>query len=144
MKRSPLKRTATLSRSPLARKRPLRSRVKARTPETGEAAFKLVQRGHCSICGKWGWVRRHHVLTESKVRQEGADPWALRNAIIIGVGGEGGARYTCDCHANHHAASRKIPIELVPEDALAFAVDVLGEARAADYFRRRYRCEETS
>jgi hypothetical protein len=112
--------------------------VKARTAEAGAETFKRVQRGYCSICGKWGWVRRHHVLTETKVRREGADPWALRNALWIGVGGEGGARYTCDCHANHHAASHEIPLSKVPAAAVRFTYAVLGEARAADYFRRRY------
>jgi hypothetical protein len=44
------------------------------------------------------------------------------------------------CHFEHHYAqvNRKIPIERIPEHALAYAVDVLGETGAADYLRRRY------
>ena len=48
-----------------------------------------------------------------------------------------------DCHERHTNHSRKIPIEFVPVEAMAFAVDVLGEGGAAAYFAAHYNCEVT-
>jgi 5-methylcytosine-specific restriction endonuclease McrA len=119
MKRSPL-----LRRTPLARKR--RSGVVS----MAERVWKMPEHGFCQCgCGRFSArLHRHHVLLRQTVRREGADQWSLRNAMLLHP----------DCHAAHHAGQRKILLAQVPESALAFAVDVLGEAGAADYFRRRY------
>lgn len=119
-----MKRTSLLRRSRL-RSRP--RRVDYNHP--GRKAWQEPQSGFCPVCRRPCWrLHRHHVLLEQIVRREGADVWALRNSMLI-----------CpDCHAAHHAASKKIPLKLVPEAAIAFAVDVLGEHRAARYFKDRY------
>lgn len=81
------------------------------------------------MCGTFTLhLHGHHVLDLQIVRREGGDPWSARNRLDI-----------CEsCHANQHAASRKIPLGLVPAEAVAFAVALLGEHRAAAFFARRY------
>lgn len=114
-----------------------RARVKAERP--GRVVWKEERTGPCGVCGRRGRLLRHHVVYEQHVRREGGDPWDLRNALDVG-------RY-CDCHDAHHRSGpgrRPIPLAKVPEEAIAFAVDLLGEDRAVDYFRRYYACGEGS
>jgi hypothetical protein len=74
----------------------------------------------------------HHLVYRQHVRREGGDIWDPRNALTI-----------CNrCHASHHQRGRVLPVAMVPEAARAFAVELFGEARAADYFARRYAPEE--
>jgi hypothetical protein len=75
-------------------------------------------------------LERHHVITEQTVRREHGDPWNLCNSMELG-------RY-CACHRRHTSAAGRLPLTAVPDAALAFAVDLLGEARAADYLARYY------
>lgn len=46
----------------------------------------------------------------------------------------------CECHARHHEPSgrRRLPLGKVPKAAVKFAVDLMGEDRAANYFSRHY------
>jgi hypothetical protein len=44
----------------------------------------------------------------------------------------------CRCHAEHHGAVRRIPLALVPADAVAFAIDLFGADHAHQYFVRYY------
>jgi hypothetical protein len=45
------------------------------------------------------------------------------------------------CHARHTSAMYRIHVENLPDAALAFAVDLLGEDRAALYVERYYNCD---
>lgn len=94
------------------------------------AEWKTARRGKCAVCGQRGVVLRHHVITERHVREANGDPWDLRNSMDVGA--------FCRCHANHHAAVRRIPLDLVPDAALTFAVDLYGDVKAAAYFVRYY------
>jgi hypothetical protein len=73
---------------------------------------------------------RHHVLERGWLVKNGFKRYEfdLRNSMLLHP----------YCHANHTSAHRRIPVESVPERALAFAVDLLGEDRAAMEIARRY------
>jgi hypothetical protein len=103
---------------------------------SGEPGFRewhQVLRGPCAICNRVGSLLRHHVVTENHVRQMGGDPWDLRNALLVGI--------WCPerCHSRHHSAFRRIELAVLPGEAIAFAVELLGDARAAQYLERYYR-----
>lgn len=87
--------------------------------------------GRCEACGAAGLLIRHHVVLEQHVRSHGGDPWDLANSLLLGA-------YACRCHSEHHAATRRLSLALLPDAALAFAVDLLGEQPAAIYLRRYY------
>jgi 5-methylcytosine-specific restriction endonuclease McrA len=104
-----------------------------RDEEAGRTAWKEPVKGRCEGCGRRGRLVRHHVVYEQHVRAERGDPWELSNAMLLGV--------FCDCHRKHHEsgpARRPLPLAKVPDAALVFAVDLMGEDRAAEYFRRYY------
>jgi len=73
-------------------------------------------------------VNRHHVMYEQHVRREGGDRWDSRNAMdLCGA-----------CHTSHHRRGNVLPTRSLPTAAVAFAQELLGIERAADYFRRYY------
>lgn len=111
---------------------PLRPRPPVdRSGEPGRREWKTPLVGRCANCGARGLLLRHHVIAEQHVRRAGGDPWDLANAMALGY-------YACACHRDHHSAVRRLPLSRLPDNALAFAVDLLGEAGAADYLRRYY------
>ena len=126
-----MKRGGNLTRRVSLKRAPLRQRRKP-VLDARRDEFKRVVWGYCPVCGTEGRIRRHHVLTEQAVRREGGDPWDLRNSLWIGC------EFTCQCHANHHAASHKIPLALVSDDAIEFVRDLLGFERALMFFARAY------
>lgn len=133
-----LKRTPLLRRSPLRRTGLLRSRAKVRTVSPAERAWKLPRYGRCENCGLIDDrpLHGHHVIARPILRR--ADPTLEFDPRV--------RMDLCDtCHMNHEfgQANRKIAVEKIPERCLAFAVDLLGEAVAADQLRRHYRCQET-
>jgi 5-methylcytosine-specific restriction endonuclease McrA len=111
------------------RRTPLRASVAVDRSELGQAAWKAPRWGACEVCSRPGRLQRHHVVTERHVRQvRGGDPWDARNAMEL----------CAACHADHHHGTRRLPLARVPDDALAFAVDLLGEHQAAAYLARHY------
>jgi hypothetical protein len=123
-----------MKRSPIARKTPLGRSRPRRPVEPGRDVFKTrVLHGACTVCGREGMLLRHHVILEQHLRALGADPWALANGMWVGVDG-----LTCNCHALHHGAFRRIPLDKVPDAAIDFARQLLGDDKAALYFARFY------
>lgn len=82
------------------------------------------------MCGIYGLLLRHHVVTEQHVRREGGDPWALANSLGLG--------YRCGCHRLHHAAIERIPASKLTPASIEFAIELLGAAAADAYFDRYY------
>lgn len=129
MKSSPLTR-----RTPPRRTGPLRRRRKPVVVDpavvAAREAWKVPRAGFCACgCDRFALhLERHHVVYEQHVRAEGGDVWDLANSILLHP----------RCHSQHHSAARRIPLAQVPDSALAFAVDLLGEDAAALYFVRRY------
>lgn len=119
-----------MKRSQLRRRTPLRVRRRPRILEPGRAAWKEPTRGYCTVCMRPGWIVKHHVCYEQHVRREGGDPWALANSMLLGR--------DCACHAQHHSGFKRIPFDLVPDEAVDFARRLLGDDRAALYFARFY------
>ena len=111
-------------------------RVKApvdRRSEPGYAAWHQPSFGPCAACGIPDRLIGHHVILAQHVRA--LDPglvWALANRLQLGSGAR------CGCHSRHHAAVARLPLSIIPDAALAFASDLLGEAGAADYLARHY------
>ena len=114
---------------PLRRSAPLKTRRRPLVDEPGRDAWNQRRSGWCETCGSFEYrLHGHHVVYEQIVRREGGDPWSPANRMDL----------CASCHMAHHAAARKIPLSKVSDAALAFAVGLLGEHRAADFFRRRY------
>jgi hypothetical protein len=114
-----------------------RSPLRARPPvdhrsEPGYRAWHTPVYGCCCACGARGLLLRHHVVTEAHVRAAGGDPWDLDNAMALGY-------YACTCHRDHHHCVRKIALAAVPDAAVTFACELLGEHQAAEYLARYYR-----
>ena len=140
MKRSPLKRTSSLKRTaPLARKAlrkvplatSIQERLAAAEVARAKEKWKTVRRGPCAVCGRRQLIIRHHVVLEQHIRAAGGDPWDLRNSMDIGE--------FCRCHANHHSAVERIAFAKIPDEAVAFAIDLYGEAKADWYLERYYK-----
>lgn len=126
-----MRRTALRHRKPLQARSRLRARPKPRAPRTvAEEAWKIPQSGYCQCgCDRFSiHLHRHHVVTQATVRREGGDPWAIANSMLLHP----------DCHMRHHSAFHRIPLPSVPQDAVDFAVRLLGVDRAALYFARFY------
>jgi hypothetical protein len=116
-----------------------KQRARRKAEEPGRSIWKAERTGECGVCGRRGKILRHHVVYEAHVRREGGDPWDLRNGMDVG-------RY-CACHRKHHEsgpAREPIPMTKVPEEAVAFAAELMGEDRASDYFIRYYRAAPTT
>lgn len=102
---------------------------------SGEKRWKAPRYGRCAICRRQGRIVRHHVVYQQHLRIYGGDLWDLRNALDVGL--------WCQCHANHHSATSRIRLPIIPDAAIEFAVEVLGASRAALYFARYYDCRQT-
>lgn len=87
-------------------------------------------RGKCACCGEDGPRERHHVIKAQHLRAEGLPVYDLRNAMLLG-------RW-CRCHSRHTNAAVKIPLRLVPPEAVEYALELLGPERGADYLSRHY------
>lgn len=97
-----------------------------------ERRWKEPRWGRCRVCGAWGRILRHHVVYRQHVRRAGGDEWALTNSLDVGALG------VCDCHARHHSGAARIPVSVLPPQAVDFARRLLGEAAAEVYMRRYY------
>lgn len=123
----------------MMRRSPLRDRTAERQAvkfsEPGRAEWKRAHRGRCAACGEWGEMVRHHIVTEQRLRAEGYDGaivWDLRNALDLCMWPP------CRAHARHHSGAHRLPRSIVPPAAVEFAIEVLGEHRAGDWFARYY------
>lgn len=111
---------------------PLKRKPRVKRDEPGRDAWKASKAGPCQCgCHRFSMhLERHHVIELQRIRQEGRDDlaWDLRNSMLLHP----------HCHGRHTSAMHRIAIERIPEEALAFAVDLLGEDRAALYIARYY------
>ncbi len=98
--------------------------------EPGYREWHAAISGRCEVCGMRGPLERHHVVAEQVVRREHGAVWDLSNSLELG-------RY-CACHRRHTNAVSRLPRSAVPPSAERFAVELLGEDRAADYLSRYY------
>lgn len=79
--------------------------------------------GRCVVCGERGH-HCHHILPQSKWPD-----WRLMSDLIVLV---------CrTCHANHHAATRRIPLRCLPDSTYGRVYELAGPA-ACDYLARAY------
>lgn len=115
-----MKRTPLIARAPVDH-----------SGEPGYREWKTPSYGRCAVCGKWGLLIRHHVILEQHLRAIGAPAYDLRNAMRIGAG------YVCACHRQQTSAVNRIPLAKVPDVAIEFAHELLGEA-AESYLTRYY------
>ena len=103
--------------------------------------------GRCQVCSAYGPVVLHHLLKEQEVRratskeqQEVGIVWDLRNALLVGAPYFRGGK--CRCHDRHTTPVKtedKIPYGLVSQDALEYAIEILGPGPAENYWKRYYR-----
>lgn len=113
-----------------------RSPIRRKRKQPGELermeAFKAVGdvQGGCMACGDLldgGW-HAHHVVTQQHIRQADGDVWDVRNAM----------RLCGPCHDAHHNRTRPIPVSCVPDGALDFAIELLGQNGTDAYLARYY------
>ncbi len=106
-----------------------RARVGARAqPHHRRADWNAVELGACAHpeCAARA-VHRHHVVFSQHVVQAGGDKWDPANALGL-----------CWHHHSQLHARYEFPAGELPDEAVAFAVTLLGPPRAFEYFRRRY------
>lgn len=122
-----------MKRTALMRHSPLRARPKKVTRTEAEFAWKDHRSAGPCQCGCFRFsmhLERYHILERSWLVKNGfgRHQWDQRNSMLLHP----------LCHARHTNAFRRIPVEAIPEAALAFALDLLGEDRAAMEIARRY------
>lgn len=126
-----------MKRSPLARKSPLRSRPRrkpaAKTPQ--QLAWKTPSKGWCQCGNCWPqrWslaLERHHLVPASRIKQLGRLDmlWDQRNALPVDR----------RCHIRHTDAFERIPISSVPAHAFEFAVELMGDGPAENFWSTYY------
>lgn len=124
-----------MRRTGLQRKSPLRRTRPAKDDSAARKAWVEPQKGYCQ-CGCDPpsfsmWLQRHHIVELQRCKREGAPLYDLENSILL--------------HPHHHerhtSASRRIPLEAIPEAAVRFAMNWLGEGPAANYFEIYYGCQ---
>lgn len=114
-----------------------RTRKPKRTPEEDAARRVFHEEAWsqrcCAVCGKTGPFDPHHVVEKKKLKSIGRTDvlWDPRNAL----------RLCPDCHANHTAASRKVPLTRLTDANYDFAFEVL-EGAAFYYLRAHYDAED--
>jgi hypothetical protein len=135
VKRSPLKRAAALKRTtPLARKPRRRSGAAAARYRPDTTAFREAARaqGACMNprCPRPDrcWTSHHVVYKQHLIAEKAPDLFPPADAMRLCV----------DCHAAYHARSLRLPADVLPPAAVAFAIELLGRERAAAYFARYY------
>lgn len=87
-----------------------------------------MRRERCAApgCQRYG-VHRHHVVYKQHCRIAGASVKDQRNVLLL-----------CpECHFNHHARAKVMPIAMLTQANWEFAREALGEY-AADYLHRYY------
>jgi hypothetical protein len=139
---APLKRTGTVTlRAVVGRAR--------RPPEPGEVDWKRPRpTGICAVCKRQGPVILHHLVDKNLLKriltpeQRAAGLlWDQRNALMIGAPMPWGGK--CRCHDRHtnpgSRADDRLDFKHVTAAAQQFAIEVLGEGPAINYWRRNYR-----
>lgn len=116
-----------------------RSALRRRTPSARTDPDRIAWKaephaGFCECgCDRFSLhLQRHHVIYEQHCRAAHGSVWDLANSMLLHP----------DCHRQHHAAIHRVSVDVLPEKALAFAVDLFGEAAAALYIARYYWCQE--
>jgi len=127
-----VKRSTLTRRTALKRSGSLRTRRKPTVPDIGREAWKTSRAGYCACgCGRFSMhLHGHHVIPLEVIKREKrlGLAWDERNRIDLHE----------ICHGRHHSALHKLSMGVVPVLAREFAAELLGEARAADYFARHY------
>lgn len=72
-------------------------------------------------------VHLHHVVYKQEVGRRGGDTDAAANYLPL----------CFQCHGDHHGGNDKLPLRVLPDEAIEWAFDLLG-AYAYDYLRRKY------
>jgi hypothetical protein len=90
--------------------------------------------GHCQhpnceqpLSPKW---HAHHVIYEQVVEREGGDKYDTRNAMRL-----------CHpkCHLDRqHGRQDPVPMSVVRDETIEFAVELMGIGKTINYFERRY------
>lgn len=98
------------------------------TPPRAPARWTHALGTRCEACGATGLFALHHVTYAQHVRREHGDVWCPANSMTL-----------CrSCHAAHHYGAQRIPADLIPDAALAFAVDLFGSDELAAAYVARY------
>lgn len=133
MKRRPLARTPSLSRSSGLRRR--RKPPNAAEDLSARAEWKIPHYGLCE-CGcdppAFSWhLERHHVFSAELIKQEGRLDllwdWERNSMLLV-------PRH----HSRHTNAVHRIPLSAVPQLAFEFGRELLGEDRMTLYLCRQY------
>ncbi len=82
-------------------------------------------------CGQRA-VHEHHVIYRQHLRQHGGDLKDIRNLVPMAF----------DCHGAHHSGARRLRLELLPDSAFAFAVELMGAGLAYEHLARYYAGED--
>lgn len=121
-----------MKRSGIKRTKPLRARTRRSPATPARLAWGEPTSGNCQCgCDRWAlWLEAHHVLTRNRLRQEGRldVEWDTRNRMYLHK----------DCHTRHTDAVRRVPISSIPQQAIDFCREILGDGPAGIYLARTY------
>lgn len=116
---------------------PVRRNHVRRSERARRAWYDFRRHGPCDVCGRYGRLTAHHVVQEQVVRRVAPDRvWDVANRLLLG--------WSC-CHVKHHhpgVKDTRIAFEELPERAVEFGREILGDGPAAIYFARNYRAPE--
>lgn len=141
MKRSgPLKRGKPLKRSSIKRKpKPRRAPAEQERLIRETRAFREEARRQrvCAVCGRTANIpgegpnpwEAHHVITRSFLKRNRLAEFHPDNSLRL---------CSYPCHALHSTAALRIPLTCLTDRNVAYAVRLLGEAKAHDYLTRHY------
>lgn len=75
----------------------------------------------------------HHVVYRQHVEAHGGNVWDTRNAMRLCN------RLPHDCHrTKHHNRKAPVPMSVVRDETIEFAVEVMGPGRTINFFERFY------
>lgn len=84
-------------------------------------------------CGRLA-VHAHHIVRRQEIRRYGAP-----ELVEVLIADERNLMPLCEeHHAAHHSRSNVIPLALVPDGAVDFAVRLMGAGRAFEFLSRFY------
>jgi hypothetical protein len=97
--------------------------------------YDFERMGPCDVCGKRVRRQAHHAVREQDVKREAPKRiYDVANRMLVG--------HSCGCHPGHSqygVNDTRIAYAKIPVEAKAFAVEILGEGKALNHFRRYYR-----
>jgi hypothetical protein len=116
----PLERSGELKRTPLAR---VGKRRREKDDQSLHAVFsQRSPAARCAVCGTRRWIDPHHVVPLQQLRSYASERGLSREAAQVIFWDVRNRLWTCrQHHSDHESAAERLPLRLLPDEALEFA-----------------------